>query len=578
MNRWFFIVISFCVLEGCKKNEEVPVAKETLASPEVKAKFSYMSPDITGVNFTNDLKEDYNYNFYNYPYIYNGGGVATGDVNGDSLPDLYFTATLAPDKLYLNLGNFKFLDVTDKSGVTAREGFKTGTVMADINGDGKLDIYVCRTSKSDDGKKTNHAFINMGNKIENGVSIPVFEEQSKKLGLDDNSNTDHACFFDYDRDGDLDLFLLSHKIAFSETANIRLKQSTDSSISRIITKPSPFETNKFYRNDNGHFTEVTAAAGLESTAFGLSVTTADLNSDGWPDLYVANDYIEPDRVYINNKNGTFTDHYFDYLKHSNQNAMGSDIADINNDGLDDIIVLDMKPEDPIRYKTLLNVMLYDRYNLMEQYGYGRQVGRNVLQLNNGNNTFSEIGQYAGISATDWSWGALIADLDNDGWKDVFIANGYRRDVTNFDYLNFTFDSLNQLGGIDSKKYPDINQILNLIPAVKIQNYLFINNKNLTFTDVSKPAGMDKISWSNGSAFADLDRDGDLDLIVNNMADPAFICRNDVASKHWLQIKIQEIKGNTDGIGSSVHLFAGGIHQHEMMMTNKGFFSSSEPII
>ncbi len=576
MPRLVYIVLFISILQSCQKTNNPPVISKP--GPAVSAKFSLISQEDSGVTFSNNFKEDYNYNFYNYPYIYNGGGVAAGDVNGDSLPDLYFTATFAPDKLYLNLGNFKFLDVTDKAGVGAEEGFKTGTVMADINGDGKLDIYVCRTSKTDDGKKTNHAFINMGNKIENGVAIPFFEDQSKQLGLEDNSNTNHACFFDYDRDGDLDLFLLSHKSDFSETASIKLKQGEDSAITRIITHPSPFETNKLYKNDNGHFIEVTRAAGLESTAFGLSVTTSDINRDGWMDLYVANDYIEPDRIYINNKNGTFTDHYADYLKHSSQSAMGSDIADINNDGLDDIMVLDMKPEDPIRYKTLINVMQYDRYNLINQYGYGRQVGRNVLQLNNGNNTFSEIGQYAGVAATDWSWGALIADLDNDGWKDIYVANGNRRDITNFDYLNFEFDSLDRSGGITPRRFPDINTVLNLIPEQKIQNYLFINDKKLDFINGTKQAGMDKASFSNGSAIADLDRDGDLDLIVNNIKDPAFIYRNDITGKHWLQIDVQLQKGNTDGIGTSADLYAGGIHQHEMLITNKGFFSSSEPII
>ncbi len=579
MTRWIFIVLWISIFQSCQKNVDAPVGNTP--DSEMKARFTLMPPEVTGVtfsNFSNNFKDDYNYNIFNYEYLYNGGGVAAGDVNGDSLPDLYFTATLASNKLFLNLGNFKFLNVTDKSGVGAKIGFKTGTTMADMNGDGKLDIYVCRTSKTDNGQKTDHLFINMGNRIENGIAIPIFEDQSKKLGLEDNSNTIHACFFDYDRDGDLDIFLLNHKIDFAVAAQLRLKQAPDNSITRITSPTTPFESNKLYRNDNGHLVEVTVEAGLESSAFGLSVTAADLNQDGWMDLYVANDFVEPDLVYINNRNGTFTDKYSEYLKHSSQNSMGSDVADINNDGLVDIVVLDMNAEDPIRYKTLINVMQYDRYNLLQQYGYGRQVGRNVLQLNNGNNTFSEIGQYAGIAATDWSWGSLIADFDNDGWKDIYIANGYRRDITNLDYLNYVRDSIDRTGGLTPRRFPDINVVINLIPEQKIQNYLFINNKKLAFINATKQAGMDKLSFSNGSAFADLDRDGDLDLIVNNVQDPAFIYRNDITGHHWLQIDVQEKKGNTDGIGTVVDLYAGGNHQHQMLITNKGFYSSSEPIL
>ncbi len=579
MIRTILFLLCICFFQGCQKKTDA--IKDNTPDPAIKAKFTLMSPDTTGVafsNYSNSFKEDYTHSIFVYEFMYNGGGVSAGDVNGDSLPDLYFTATFGPDKLYLNLGNFKFLDVTDQSGVSAEIGFKTGTVMADINGDGKLDIYVCRASNSDDGQKTNHTFINMGNKMVNGVAIPIFEDQSKKLGLDDNSDSDHAAFFDYDRDGDLDLFLLNHRLDIDKATSIRLAQEKDGSTSRITTPLTPWESDKFYRNDNGHFTDVTIKAGLQSSAFGLSVTVADLNLDGWMDIYVANDYVEPDRIYINNKDGTFTDRYNEYLKHSSQNSMGSDIADINNDGLDDIMVLDMKSGDPIRYKTLTNGMQYDRYNILQQYGYGRQVSRNVLQLNNGNNTFCEIGQFAGVAATDWSWGSLIADFDNDGWKDIYIANGYRRDVTDADYINFTRDSIERTGGLNPQRFPDIDVVLKLIPQHKIQNYLFINNQKLAFINATKQAGMDVPSYSNGSALADLDRDGDLDLIVNNIADPAFIYRNDVKGQHWLQIDVQEKNGNTDGIGTLVDLYAGGMHQHEMLMVNKSFFSSSEPII
>ncbi len=577
--RWIFFILVIISLQCCKKKEVSAVEKKT--DSEIAARFTLMKPETTGVtfsNFSSEFIEDYNLNIFKYEYLYNGGGVSAGDVNGDSLTDLYFTATFGPNKLYLNLGNFRFLDVTDKASVSGEVGFKTGTTMADINGDGKLDIYSCRTGKMEDGNKTDYVFINTGNHPENGLAIPVFEDQSKKLGLDDNNNTNHACFFDYDRDGDLDLFQLNHRVDFEGSTELRLQQAEDGSITRIITPTTPFESNRLYRNDNTHFTDVTVKAGLESSAFGLSATAADINKDGWMDLYVANDYIEPDFILINNRNGTFTNKYAEYLKHSSQNSMGSDVADINNDGLVDIMVLDMKPEDPFRYKTFIHGMHYDRYNLLVRHGYGHQAGRNVLQLNNGNNTFSEIGEYAGISATDWSWGSLIADFDNDGWKDIYIANGYRRDVANLDYLTYVRDSLQKTGGLTAKRFPDIRDILNYLPEKKIENYLFINNKELGFVNATREAGMDQVSFSNGSAFADLDRDGDLDLIVNNVEDPAFIYRNDISDKHWLQIDVMDKNGNPDGIGVVADIYAGDMHQYQMLITNKGFFSSSEPIL
>ncbi len=563
--------------EGCKKSAESSQPEDV---PEVQtdAKFTLLQPQETGVGFVNQMREDFEYNNFNFEYMYNGGGVAAGDVNGDGLPDLYFSSSLFSNKLYLNLGNFKFADVTDIAGVGAATGFKTGVTMADINGDGRLDIYSCRTSKTDNGLKNDFLFINMGNRQENGMNIPVFEDQGKKLGVQDNSNTNHACFFDYDRDGDMDLFLLNHKLGFIAANKVRIQEHTDGARTRITDPETPFESNKFYENVNGVFKDITKKAGMVSSTFGLSATAADINMDGWMDLYVANDYVEPDFIYINNHDGTFTDHYFQMLKHSCQSSMGSDIADFNNDGLVDIMVMDMKPEDPIRYKKLMNNMVYDRYNLLVQYGYGRQVGRNVLQLNNGNGTFSEIGQYAGIAATDWSWGSIMADFNNDGWKDVYIANGYRKDVTDQDYFNFFRDSIERTGGLTSKRFPDLQQFMANLPEQKIANYLYINGQNLSFINATKGAGMDQPSFSNGTAYADLDQDGDLDLIVNNIDQPAFIYRNDLSGKNWLQISVHEDKGNTQGIGAAVDVYAGGIHQYGMMITNKGFFSSSEPIL
>lgn len=564
-------------LTSCKKEEsQLVTSQEDL--PAVNARFTLLTPDQTGVDFSNSFLETFEYNIYTYEYLYNGCGVAVGDVNGDGLPDLYFGSAFNKNRLYINKGNMTFQDVTEMAGVAAPEGYKTGVTMADVNGDGLLDIYCCRTSKQDDGQKTDHLFINKGNRTENGIAIPVFEDQAKKLGIDDNSNTNHACFFDFDRDGDLDAFLLNHRIGFDAAVNIRVFQKADGSTERILTPETPFESNKLYRNDNGHFVDITAKAGMVNSAFGLSATAADINQDGWMDLYVANDYIEPDYVYINNKDGTFTDQYFTTLKHSSQNSMGSDVVDINNDGLVDIMVLDMKAEDPIRYKELAHVMQLDRYNLMVQYGYGRQSGRNMLQLNNGNNTFREIGQFAGVATTDWSWAQLIADFDNDGWKDMYITNGYRKDVTNMDYTNFFKDSIYRTGGLTPQRYPDINKFLENIPSRKMNNYLYVNNADLSFINAGKQAGMDHPSFSNGAAYADLDLDGDLDIVVNNIDDPAFIYRNDINGKNWLQIVAQPGKGNTQGIGTAVDLYTGHTHQYSMVISNKGFLSSSEPVL
>ena len=546
--------------------------------PLIESRFTLMSPEETRVSFSNDIKEDFNYNNFVFEYIYNGGGVATGDVNGDSLPDLYFSASMLSNKLYINLGQLKFLDVTDAAGVGLNTGFKTGVTMADVNGDGRLDIYSCRTSKSSDETNADLLYINMGNRLENGIQIPVFEEQSRKLGIIDNKNTNHNCFFDFDRDGDLDLFILNHRIAFSESNSLRLQEAKDGSVARKMLPETPYESNRLYENVNGKFRDMTEKAGLESSAFGLSATPADINQDGWMDLYIANDFIEPDQIFINNRNGTFTDRCDEYLKHMSQSSMGADVADINNDGLPDILVMDMKAEDPFRYKELMNLMQYDRYNLMVQYGYGRQDGRNVLQLNNGNGTFSEIGQYAGVSATDWSWSPLLADFDNDGWKDAYITNGYRKDLTQQDYFTYFRDSIERTGGLSSDAYPDIQQFLKYLPEKKIPNYFYINNHHLGFTNATQASGLDRPSFSNGSAYADLDRDGDLDIIVNNIGEPAFIFRNDIKGKNWIQIDVQQASGNTDGIGTTADVYAGGAHQFAMLMINKGFYSSSEPIM
>ena len=564
-------------LFACKSGAPEPQAKEE-APQQMDVKFTLMEPAATGVNFVNEMKEDYEYNNFSFANLYNGSGVAVGDVNGDGLPDIYFSSTRYVNRLYLNQGNFKFTDVSKAAGVDVGGDIKTGVSMADVNGDGLMDIYLCRTSKSDNGKKSDQLFINKGNQVINGIQVPVFEDQAKAMGIDDNSNTNTNCFFDYDRDGDLDLFLVCHKLGAQKANELRLQQNENGTLKRLTHPETIWESNRLYRNDNGKFTDVTEKAGVVSSAFGLGVVPADFNQDGWLDLYVTNDYVEPDYIYINNKDGTFTDHYHDFLRHSSQSSMGADVADFNNDGLVDIMVLDMKPEDPVRYKMLIHNMVYDRYNLLVQHGYGRQQGRNVLQLNNGNQTFSEIGQFAGVSMTDWSWGILMADFDNDGWKDMYVSNGYRKDVTQLDYLNYFRDSIKSVRELTAQNYPDINEFIKFLPETKIPGYLYINDKNLKFKNATRAAGMDQLSFSNGCAYADFDADGDLDIVVNNMNDPAFLYRNDSRKQHWLQIDLQGPKMNIDAIGATADVYAGGLHQYQMMNTSKGFYSSSEAIL
>ncbi len=558
-----------------KNADDTASNKSAQTASAENQRFQLIPPATSGVQFSNLISEDYHYNILNFEYLYNGGGVAIGDINNDGLPDLYFTGTFVPNKLYLNKGGFVFEDITQAAGVAAAEGFKTGVTMADINNDGWLDIYVCRTSKEDDGKKNNLLFINNKNK--------TFTESAAQYNLLDNANSNHGNFFDYDLDGDLDLFLLNHRLGFKDATRLRLKQKENGEIYRLTNPMTPFESDRLYRNDGGKFTDVSKQAGIYNSAFGLSATVGDINDDGYPDVFVANDYVEPDYVYINNGNGTFTDQYDTYIRHGSQNSMGSDLADFNNDGLLDLVCLDMIADDPVRYKQLMHVMQLERYQTLLQYGYGHQVSRNVLQVNNGNGTFSEIGQLAGVSNTDWSWGAIFADFDNDGWKDLFIDNGYKRDVTDLDYMTYTRDSIEKTGGVSSKRFPDLQKLLGeLIPSKKLRNYLFRNVNGQRFEDIGQNWGLPHESFSNGAAVADLDADGDLDLVINNISDPAFIYENltnNFPDNNYLQVQLVGSAQNVFGTGTKVTLrYATDQMQHQEMTFNRGFFSASEPIL
>ncbi len=533
--------------------------------------FELLSADQTGITFNNEIKEDLNMNVLMYEYFYNGGGVAVGDVNGDGLPDIYFSGNTVDNKLYLNKGNMKFEDITDEAGVAGRPGpWKTGVTMADVNGDGLLDIYVCYSGKLRPDKRVNQLFINQGN---NKNGIPSFQDEASKYGLADSSFSTQAYFFDYDRDGDLDMLLLNHN---PNSLPVLDSVSTSNQLKQL----DPNIGIKLYRNDKNVFKNVTSTSGISSSAltYGLSAGIADLNNDGWPDIYICDDYTVPDYLYINNKNGTFTDVKKTALGHTTHFGMGNDVADINNDGLPDIFSLDMLPEDNHRQKMLMAPDNYEKYDLMLQSGFYYQYMRNMLQVNNGNGTFSEVGQLAGISNTDWSWAALFADYDNDGWKDLLVTNGYTRDYTNLDFLKYMNDYIqNNNGNIRRQNVLDLVQKM---PASNVVNYLFKNNGNLSFSNVSNDWGFNQPSNSNGAAYADLDNDGALDLIINNINKPAFIYHNTAPKNahNYLQIALKGGDKNTQGIGAKVFVYANGTEQYEEQMPARGYQSSVSPIL
>lgn len=529
--------------------------------------FTLLFPDKTNIDFQNVINEGLNTNVLMYEYFYNGGGVAVGDVNGDGLEDLYFTSNMQQNKLYLNKSKMQFQDITTQAGVAGREGpWKTGTTMVDINADGKLDIYVCHSGNLMPEKKANELFVNQGNDA-NG--IPKFLEQAKQYGLDSPASSTNAYFFDADKDGDLDMFLLNHNIK-------SLPVLDEARTAALIKQDDAVSGSRFYKNEKGFFRDITRQAGIQSSAlsYGLGAGIADFNQDGWPDIYVSNDYAVPDRLYINNKNGSFKEVSNEQLGHTSNFSMGNDVADINNDLLPDIFTLDMLPEDNRRQKLLMAPDNYDKFDLSVRSGFHYQYMRNMLQLNNGNGTFSEIGQVSGISNTDWSWAALFADYDNDGLKDLYITNGYLHDYTNLDFLKYMDDFMaTKQGGFQRT---DVLELVQKMPSSNVKNYIFRNNGQLNFKDQTTNWGLGEQSNSSGAAYADLDNDGDLDLVVNNINSPAFIYQNEANNKlgnQFLKVKLNGENGNVRGIGAKVYVYAQGKSQYQEQMPTRGFQSN-----
>jgi len=540
--------------------------------------FEEVSSSHSGIHFNNKIVENDSINPLDMINVYNGGGVGIGDFNNDGLPDIYFTGNLVSNKLYVNRGNFKFQDVTDIAKVGGEGRWCRGISVIDINNDGLLDMYVCVAIASNPQKRQNLLYVNQGID-KNGV--PHFKEMAAEYGLNDTTYSTMATFFDYDNDGDLDMYLSVNENIPSINPNVYRP---------IITNGTFPSTGRLYRNDfnarlnHPVFTDVSKQAGILTEGYSHAATIADINMDGWKDIYVTNDFLTDDILYINNHDGTFTDRSKEYFKHTSATAMGQDIVDINNDGLADVIALDMNPEDNYRKKMMMGSNSYQTYTNFDLYGYQYQYVHNTLQLNQGarvkNNdsigspAFSEIGFLSGVSQTDWSWTPLITDFNNDGNRDIIITNGYPKDVTDHDFMAFRQRAYT----LASKQ-----DILAQIPVVKIHNYAFVNNGDLTFSDVSEKWGLTEASFSNGAAYADLDNDGDMDMVINNINGEAMVYKNtsretNKTSSNYLQIKFEGSKQNVNGLGAfaELHYNKGKLQVWENT-PYRGYLSSDEDI-
>jgi enediyne biosynthesis protein E4 len=570
MNKISIIIFAalFIFFSNCSQNK-------TTAKQDSPIRFSSLPSSSTNIHFNNIITENDTISLVNNAYAYMGSGIGIGDFNNDGLQDVFFGGNQVSSKLYINKGNFQFEDVTEKAGLTT-SSWVTGVSIIDINNDGLDDIYLCTSIYYDPARRVNKLFINQGNL--------QFTEMAKEYGLNDTSYSAQAVFFDYDKDGDLDMYLLNHMMNHKISNDIVPKNSRINSAAR----------DKLFRNNGidkqtGHpyFEDVSKAAGIMEDGYGLGVAVTDINKDGWPDLYVANDYLANDLLWINNKNGTFSNTIARSAKHQSYSSMGVDANDINNDGLVDIVSLDMMPETNYRQKMMYTFLNYDRFVMEQRAGYEPQFIRNMLQLNNGirniNDTnvvfFSEVGQLAGISETDWSWSVLMADLDNDGLRDMHITNGMGRDMINSDFITYYAATVQRSVSDFKGYYQNLMKKLNAYGTVELHNYCYRNNGGLGFTDVSKIAGIGDTAVSNGCAYADLDNDGDLDLLVNNINKEAFVLRNDARAaisdsiNNFINIELIGDSLNKKGLGAKVTVFAGGKMQYAEQYPVRGYLST-----
>jgi hypothetical protein len=559
MHRTATLYLSLMALfffAGCKENKKRTVLLEL------------MPPEKTGISFSNEIHEDENLNILTFEYFYNGAGVGIGDFNKDGQQDIFFTSNMGKSRMYLNQGGFTFKDITDSTGINTTGKWASGVSVVDINQDSYPDIYICFAGPYDAEKRANALYINNGNN--------TFSEKAREYGLADSGHSVQAVFFDYDKDSDLDMYLLTNITDETGPNIIRPKRNNGEMAN----------TDRLYRNNgNETFTNVSREAGITREGYGLGVAVSDINEDGWPDIFISNDYLSNDLLYINNRDGTFTDKAESTFNHTSYSAMGNDIADINNDGRMDIVEVDMLPPDNYRKKMMLGATNNERYRSEIQYGYFPQFMRNSLQLNRGINrngipSFSEIGQLSRVAATDWSWSPLFADLDNDGWKDLMITNGYPRDITNRDFINYRAQDLmqgHQGESLAKKRFAGLQQL----DGALLNNFVFQNQKDLTYKDVSADWGFTQNAYSSGAAYADMDNDGDLDLVIVNTGHPAFIYKNNADSlkkNHYLNIVLDGPTGNRDGYGAKIKLYADSLflsHEHYLV---RGYQSTVEETI
>jgi hypothetical protein len=554
-------------LLGCSGAGDSQSGSSTTKAPATGDNlFTMMPSSYTGVRFVNRVEDTPEMNVFTYRNFYNGGGAAVGDLNGDGLPELILTSNLHGSSLYLNKGNFQFQDITDAAGVGGKGYWATGVTIADVNSDGKLDIYVCYAGNIVGKRRANELYINQG-LDEKGV--PTFKEMAGKYGIADEGYSTQGTFFDYDRDGNLDLFLINNSFRPVNSFGLR-------NIRHIRDK---LGGHKLFHNDgDGHFTDVSEKAGIfgSEIAFGLGVVVSDVNRDGWPDIYVANDFFERDYLYVNKKDGTFDERLDREMPYHSYFSMGLDIADINNDGWPDIYTTDMLPEDEYRLRTTSSFEGWDTYQAKVTNGFHYQLMRNMLQLNNGNGTFSDIGQMAGVARTDWSWSALIADLDLDGYKDIYVTNGIAKDVTSQDYIAFLANERTMQSATKGKRV-DFKGLTEAMGSTKLRHYVFRNKGNLTFANETTRWGLETPSFANGATYADLDGDGALDLVVNNANDEAFVYRNNARTlmkdNRYLQVRLEGEGPNRYALGSKVTVQAGSQTLYQEMEPTRGFQSS-----